>query len=214
MQGKYGTHIQPRQSTPRCSEAMVNAHIGRAIKSHLQRISQCCSSKISIWRHTRGQGDTTSSCGKVAIVIKGEKLTTDAGQEVWYALGQEETRRFYTGAIVMNRSTNTGGLGWLQYQFAQVSWKSIDPSLRTKPDMFQIWHAKQCIGICATQSPKARIQDILDSKCPTANKLGKQANTWIAARTMDKPSFFEKASTTWWTGCMNMTKRMPKWHIG
>jgi hypothetical protein len=57
--------------------------------------------------------------------------------------------RFYTGAIVMNRSTNTGGLGWTQYKFNQVSWKSIDATLRTKPDMFQIWHPKQCIGICA-----------------------------------------------------------------
>jgi hypothetical protein len=58
---------------------------------------------------------------KVAIVIKGEKLTTDAGQEVWYALGQEEAQRFYTGARVMNGSTNIEGLGWTQYKFNQVS---------------------------------------------------------------------------------------------
>jgi hypothetical protein len=75
-------------------------------------------------------------------MIKGEKLTTDTGQEVWYALGQEDAQRFYTGAIVMNRSTNTGGLGWTQYKFDQVSWKSINATLQTKPDMFQIWHAK------------------------------------------------------------------------
>jgi hypothetical protein len=113
-----------------------------------------------------GRGIQLLPLEKVAIMIKGEKLSTDAGKEVWYALGQEEARRFYTGAIVMNGSTNTGGLGWTQYKFDQISWKSIDATLRTKPNMFQIWHAKQCIGICTTQSQMPRIQDILDSKCP------------------------------------------------
>ncbi len=71
----------------------------------------------------------------------------------------------------MNGSTNTGGLGWSQYQFHQVSWKSIDATLRTKLDMFQIWHVKQCIGICTTQSWIACIQDILDSKCPNCQQV-------------------------------------------
>jgi hypothetical protein len=108
---------------------------------------------------------------KVANVINGEKLTTDVGKEVWYALGQEEARRFSMGAIVMNDSTNTntGRLRWSQYRFDQVSWKSINATLQTKPDMFQIWHAKQYIGICATRSQMACIQDILVSKCPNCH---------------------------------------------
>jgi hypothetical protein len=118
-----------------------------------------------------GRGIQLLPLEKVAIVIKGEKLTTDAGQEVCYALGQEEARRFYTGAIVMNGSANTGRLGWMQYKFDQVSWKSINPTLRTKPDMFQIWHAIQYIGICANQSQISRIQDILDSKCPNCQQV-------------------------------------------
>jgi hypothetical protein len=84
-----------------------------------------------------GRGIQLLPLEKVAIMIKGEKLTTDAGQDVWYALGQEEAWRFYTRAIVMKGSTNTGGLGWLQYKFDQVSWKSINAILRTKPVMFQ-----------------------------------------------------------------------------
>jgi hypothetical protein len=107
---------------------------------------------------------------KVAIVINGEKLTTDVGREVRYALGYEEARRFYTKARQMNGSTNTGGLGWSDHRFGQVAWKSIDDALRGKPDMFQIWHAKQCIGVCATRSSMARIQDILDSKCPNCRQ--------------------------------------------
>jgi hypothetical protein len=102
-----------------------------------------------------GRGIQLLPLEKVAIMIKGEKLTTDTGQEVWYALGQEEPRRFYTGAIVKKGSTNTGRLGWMQYKFDQVSWKSINATLKIKPDMFQILHAKQCIGICATCSQLA-----------------------------------------------------------
>jgi hypothetical protein len=107
---------------------------------------------------------------KVAIVVNGEKLTTDVGQEVRYALGHEEAWKFYTKAIKMKGSTNTGGLGWSEYRCEQVAWKSIDDALRNKPDMFQIWHAKQCIGVCATRSQMARIQDILDSKCPSCKQ--------------------------------------------
>jgi hypothetical protein len=107
---------------------------------------------------------------KVAVVVKGEKLTTDAGQEVRYTLGHKMARKFFTKAIKMNGLSNTGGLGWSEYQFEQVAWKSIDEALRNKPDMFQIWHAKQCIGVCATRSRIAQIQDILDSKCPNCKQ--------------------------------------------
>jgi hypothetical protein len=48
-----------------------------------------------------GRGIQLLPLEKVAIMIKREKQTTDAGQEVWYALGQEEAQRFYTRAIVM-----------------------------------------------------------------------------------------------------------------
>jgi hypothetical protein len=46
----------------------------------------------------------------------------------------------------------------------------IDDALRNKPDMFQSWHAKQCIGVCTTRSQMVRIQDILDSKCPNCKQ--------------------------------------------
>ncbi len=68
-----------------------------------------------------GRGIQLLPLEKVAIMTKGEKLITDAGQEVQYALGQEEARRFYTGVIAMKGSTNTGRLGWMQYKFNQVS---------------------------------------------------------------------------------------------
>ncbi len=107
---------------------------------------------------------------KVAIVINGEKITTDVGQEVRYALGHKEAKKFYTKAIKRNGSTNTGGLGWSEHRFEQVAWKLIDKAIRNKPDMFQIWHAKQCIGVCATRSRMAHIQDIRDRKYPNCKQ--------------------------------------------
>ncbi len=106
----------------------------------------------------------------MAIVVNGDKLTTDVGQEVRYALGHEEARKFYTKAIKLKGSTNTGGLGWSEYRFKQVAWKLIDDALRNKPDMFQIWHVKQCIGVCTTRFRMACIQDILDSKRPNCKQ--------------------------------------------
>ena len=48
---------------------------------------------------------------KAAIVINGEKSTTNVGQ----ALGYKEARRFYTKARTKNGLTNTGGLRWSEH---------------------------------------------------------------------------------------------------
>jgi hypothetical protein len=117
-----------------------------------------------------GRGVQLLPLEKVAVVVNGEKLTTNVGQEVRYALGHKEAQKFYSETIKMKGSANTGGLGWSEYRFEQVALKPIDDALWNKPDMFQIWHAKQCIGVCATRSRMARIQDILDSKCPNCKQ--------------------------------------------
>ena len=42
--------------------------------------------------------------------------------------------------------------------------------MRSKPDMYQLWLSKQCIGICATRRNLAHIQDILDDRCPNCSQ--------------------------------------------
>ncbi len=54
----------------------------------------------------------------------------------------------------------------MQERFDQVSWSSLDANTRSKSDMFQVWLAKQCIGIGATRSNMAQIQGLLDDNCP------------------------------------------------
>ena len=115
---------------------------------------------------TRSSGPKFLPFESVTVVLDGIKLTTDVGPEVRYRLGKEDAERFYTKARDVVRGTNRGGLGWSSQRFHSVAWQSLEAALKSKPDMFQIWLSKQCNGICATQRNMARIQDILDDKCP------------------------------------------------
>ncbi len=104
------------------------------------------------------------------MFIANEKSTTDVGPNVRYLLGAEEARRFYTSPVVIVGGVNKGGLGWEVERFDQVAWADLDRALSSKPDMYQLWLSKQCIGICATRRNLARIQDILDNKCPNCGQ--------------------------------------------
>ncbi len=87
---------------------------------------------------------------KAAVFIGTEKSTTDVGLNVRFLLGTEEARRFYTSPVALVGGINKGGLGWSEERFNQVAWTELDGALRSKPDMYQLWLSKQCIGICAT----------------------------------------------------------------
>jgi hypothetical protein len=119
-----------------------------------------------------------------AIVLDSVKLTTDVGAEVRFCLGKEEALRFYTKPKEVTNGRNRGGLGWSTHRFHQVAWDSLDLALQSKPDMFQVWLSKQCIGICATLKNMARIQDLLDDKCP--NCLQPQETSQHLNRCLDK----------------------------
>jgi hypothetical protein len=106
---------------------------------------------------------------KAAVVLDGVKLMTDVGPEVHVQLGMEEAERFYTKPCNIVNGVNKGGLGWSPQRFHAVAWKALDTALKSKPDMFQLWLSKQCIGICAMRKNMKRIQDLLDDKCPNCN---------------------------------------------
>jgi hypothetical protein len=72
--------------------------------------------------------------------------------------------------VVLVRGVNQDGLGWTRERFDQVAWTDLNRAMQSKPDMYQLWLSKQCIGICATRRNLARIQDILDDRCPTCGQ--------------------------------------------
>ena len=112
------------------------------------------------------RGDQLLLLEKVAVFVNNVKLTTDVAKEVRFCLGEVEARKFYTDRI----QKKGGGLGWSAERFAQVEWADIDKALASKPDMYGIWLSKQASGWCATRKNMARIQDLLDDKCPNCQR--------------------------------------------
>ena len=104
---------------------------------------------------------------KAAIIVNGSKLTTEAGREVRYCLGEHDARVFYTAP----QNLKGGGLGWSNYRFDQVAWKELDTCLEKKPNMYGIWFAKQAADVCATRYNMARLQDLIDNKCPNCGQV-------------------------------------------
>jgi hypothetical protein len=87
-----------------------------------------------------------------------------------FHLGRVEAKKFYTRAIQQVAGSNKGGLGWSDTKFESVNWKALEHAIRNKPEGFQLWLSKQTIGVCATQKNTARIQDILDDRCPDCRR--------------------------------------------
>ena len=84
---------------------------------------------------------------QAAVVIGSHKLTTDAGPEVRFALGESEARKFYTAA----KKKRGGGLGWSETRYSQVAWYHLNICLSDKPDMYGVWLCKQSSGVCASR---------------------------------------------------------------
>jgi hypothetical protein len=106
---------------------------------------------------------------KAAVVLDGVKLMTNVGPEVHVQLGMEEAENFYTKLCNIVNKVNKGGLGGSSQCFHAVAWKTLDATLKSKPDMFQLWLSNQYIGICAMRKNMKHIQDLLDNKCPNCN---------------------------------------------
>lgn len=106
---------------------------------------------------------------KAAVFVSGNKLTTDVSKEVRFCLGESDARKFYTAPV----KKQGGGLGWSTERFEEVDWRSLDRALATKSDMYGIWLTKQSTGTCATRYNMARLQDLVDNKCPNCGMVEK-----------------------------------------
>jgi hypothetical protein len=106
---------------------------------------------------------------EAAVVLDGFKLMTYVGPEVCIQWGMEEAESFKTKPCNIVNGVNKRHLGWSPQRFHTVAWKALDASLKSKPDMFQLWLSKQCIGICASRKTMKCTQDLLDDKCPNCN---------------------------------------------
>ncbi len=90
----------------------------------------------------------------------------------------------------------------------------IDDALRNKLDMFQIWHAKQCMGVCATRSRMARIQDILDSKCPNCKQEQEKSHHFNRCPDHGRTLLFRESVANLVNGCTSITTQTQIWLTG
>lgn len=114
---------------------------------------------------------------QAAIMVGGEKLTSDVGDPVRYYLGHLEARRFYTQPQdIQDNGVNQGGLGWTETQFDMVDWESLHEALSKRPEMFRVWLAKQCMGANATRRNMARINRDDDGICPNCKLVSERSD--------------------------------------
>ncbi len=94
---------------------------------------------------------------------------------VRFTLGKVDAHRFYTKAIDRVRGSNKGGLGWSTEYFKAVDWETLARVTKVTSKGFQLWLSKQAIRVYVTQKNTARIQDILDDRCPNCRKQGEDS---------------------------------------
>ena len=104
---------------------------------------------------------------KAAVFVNCVKLTTDVSKEVRFCLGESDAWKFYTAPVKMKG----GGLGWSKERFEAVDWRALDKCLATKSDTYGMWLTKQSTGTCATRYNMARLQDLVDNKCPNCGMV-------------------------------------------
>ena len=105
-------------------------------------------------------------CEQAALIVNGQKQTTDVSVDLCFQLGRREAKKFFTRPIRRQGNSNKGGLGWSTGRFDCIDWETLHRVISQKPAMYGVWLSKQTIGICATRHSMARILGTTDDRCP------------------------------------------------
>lgn len=131
---------------------------------------------------------------QASLIVNGNKLTSDVSGPVRFVLGKVEAERFYTRCVdIQDNGVNVGGLGWSSEQFHLVDWESLHLCLNSRPDMFGIWLAKQCIGVCATRRNMARINREDDEVCPNCKAVRERSTHLNVCRDIGRTALFDES---------------------
>jgi hypothetical protein len=77
----------------------------------------------------------------IGIFIKGEKLTSETGDQLWFWAHLQLARIFYAEQGIMTHR-----------QFDKIDWRSVHHTLHDLPRLFQVWAAKHVLNMRAGQS--------------------------------------------------------------
>lgn len=129
---------------------------------------------------------------QAAVIVGGNKLTSDVSEPVRYLLGHLKARRFYTQPKdIQDNGVNQGGLGWTSARFDKVDWDSLHESLHKRPDMFRVWLSKQCMGCNATRRNMARINKEDDDVCPNCLRVRERSSHLNRCTDIGRTSLFD-----------------------
>jgi hypothetical protein len=97
----------------------------------------------------------------VAIVIWGNKLTSDVSHPVQFHASKEIAR----GLLADTRK-------WPRDRFNEGDWEHLDLAMKSKNDMYKIWRSKQHTGFCGTRVQVGKYSGLecLDEKCSNCGR--------------------------------------------
>jgi hypothetical protein len=101
---------------------------------------------------------------KVAVYVGGTKQTSDVSSDLRYHMGRIQAREWYNSHNIMHPTV-----------FDTVDWPSLHTTVKSKPQMYQIWLSKQATNFCATGKQLHRIDSTASSKCPNCMRPGECA---------------------------------------
>jgi hypothetical protein len=75
----------------------------------------------------------------IGLFIKGEKLTSETGDQLRFWAHLQLAREFYADQGILTNN-----------QFDEIDWRSVHCTLHNLPRLFQVWAAKQVLNIAGT----------------------------------------------------------------
>ena len=97
----------------------------------------------------------------IAIVVNGEKMTSNFDEEIRFDLSRRHARQFLTTGLKTSKL-------WTEDQFDEVDWPMLHEALKGKPDGYKVWLSKQHTGFCGTRLQTARYagDESINNSCP------------------------------------------------
>lgn len=120
----------------------------------------------------------------IAVYVNNYKQTTDPAESIRYSRSKQLARIFLTTEI-----------GWSTQQFDLVDWDSLHKCLRSKPDGFKTWLAKQHSNFCATRLQMKRWYGADESSCPSCGAPDERAEHLCKCRCTDRRKLLIECTT-------------------
>ena len=120
----------------------------------------------------------------IAVYVDKYKQTTDPAESIRYSRSKQLAKQFLTTEI-----------GWSSKQYELVDWDSLHKCLKSKPEGFKTWLAKQHSNFCATRLQMQRWYGAEDSSCPSCGSPDERAEHLCRCKSVDRRRLLVECTT-------------------